>query len=382
MWRCILPVLFALNSWGQLLLNPGSPQERELKRFFDSAEGVKESPDKRLRCGVFTFPTRLSFGFQHWTGYDISMPVRQFATRGRERAMVVTLRVTPETPGKTPSYFYSKAAFPRKAPPQFWTTGNAEMNLGGGFVVGEGKYRVNLWVMDSAGRSCRKDWKVEARSPGIPLQIGPGEVAETGMESWKGMTGGSGKLSVLIHAAPMFRRRIMTKLSAWDRAVLLNSLRSLLDTGGYAEAKVKVFDFDGRRVIFESDNFGSADFDRLMDALMNLNIGTVSYDTLKGVNEEGFLSNLVREEVDQKQPSDAVVFLGPSWRWGQKISPLLRELRAQLPTTYYVSLTPWNATATDLLEKFVKAGPKGKVLTVYQPIDLAKAIREIRDRRN
>jgi hypothetical protein len=382
MWRCILPVLLALNSWGQLLLNPGSPQERELKRFFDSAEGVKESPDKRLRCGVFTFPTRLSFGFQHWTGYDIAMPVRQFASRGRERPMVIALRVTPETPGKTPSFFYSKAAFPRKAPPQFWTTGNAEMNLGGGFVVGEGKYRVNLWVMDSAGRSCRKDWKIEARSPGVPLQIGPGEVAETGMESWKGMTGGSGKLSVLIHAAPMFRRRIMTKLSAWDRAVLLNSLRSLLDTGGYAEAKVKVFDFDGRRVIFESDNFGAPDFDRLMDALMNLNIGTVSYDTLKGVDEEGFLGNLVREEVGQKQPSDAVVFLGPSWRWGQKISPLLRELRAQLPTTYYVSLTPWNATATDLLEKFVKAGPKGKVLTVYQPIDLAKAIREIRDRRN
>ena len=109
---------------------------------------------------------------------------------------------------------------------------------------------------------------------------------------------------------------------------------------------------------------------------------SVSYDTLKGVNEEGFLSNLVRDEVAMKKPSDAVVFLGPSWRWGQKISPLLRELRSQLPATYYVSLTPWNATATDLLEKFVKAGPKGKVLTVYQPIDLAKAIREIRDRRN
>ncbi|MEO5952511.1 MAG: hypothetical protein ABIQ44_08625, partial [Chloroflexia bacterium] len=97
---------------------------------------------------------------------------------------------------------------------------------------------------------------------------------------------------------------------------------------------------------------------------------------------EAFLSGLVREEVDRKMPSDAVVFLGPSWRWGQKISPLLRELRGQLPMTYYVSLTPWFSTATDLIEKFVKAGPKGRVLTVYQPVDLAKAIREIRERRN
>ncbi len=382
MWRCILLVWITEFGWAQLLLSPGSPQERELKRFFQSSDGVKESPGMRLRCGVYTFPTRLSFGFQHWTGYDITIPVRQFSDRGRERPMVIAIQVTPEATGKTPAYLYSKAAFPRRAPPQFWTTGNAEMNLGGGFVVGEGKYRINLWVMDSSGRTCRKDWKIEARAQGVPLQIGPGEIAESGMESWKGMSGGTGKLSVLIHAAPMFRRRIMTKLSAWDRAVLLNSLRSLLDTGGYAEAAVKVFDFDGRRIIFESDNFGAPDFELLMDALMNLSLGTVSFDTLKGVNEEGFLSNLVRDEVAMKQPSDAVVFLGPSWRWGQKISPLLRELRSQLPATYYLSLTPWNATATDLLEKFVKAGPKGKVLTVYQPIDLAKAIREIRDRRN
>jgi len=382
MWRCILLVWITEFGWAQLLLSPESPQERELKRFFQSSDGVKESPGMRLRCGVYTFPTRLSFGFQHWTGYDITIPVRQFSDRGRERPMVIAIQVTPEATGKTPAYLYSKAAFPRRAPPQFWTTGNAEMNLGGGFVVGEGKYRINLWVMDSSGRTCRKDWKIEARAQGVPLQIGPGEIAESGMESWKGMSGGTGKLSVLIHAAPMFRRRIMTKLSAWDRAVLLNSLRSLLDTGGYAEAAVKVFDFDGRRIIFESDNFGAPDFELLMDALMNLSLGTVSFDTLKGVNEEGFLSNLVRDEVAMKQPSDAVVFLGPSWRWGQKISPLLRELRSQLPATYYLSLTPWNATATDLLEKFVKAGPKGKVLTVYQPIDLAKAIREIRDRRN
>ncbi len=382
MWRCILLFFVAEISRCQLLLTAGSPHELELKRFFQSSVGVKESPEMRLRCGVYTFPTRLSFGFQHWTGYDIAMPVRQFAQQGRERPMVIALQVTPESTGKAPSYFYSKAAFPRKAPPQFWTKGNSEMNLGGGFVVGEGKYRINLWVMDSAGRTCRKDWKIEARSPGVPLQIGPGEVAESGTESWKGMTSGSGKLTVLIHAAPMFRRRIMTKLSAWDRAVLLNSLRSLLDTGGFAEAKVKVFDFDGRRVLFESENFGAQDFELLMDALMNLNLGTVSIGTLKGVDEEGFLSALVRDEVANKQQSDAVVFLGPSWRWGLKISPLLRELRGQLPLTYYISLTPWNASSTDLLEKFVKAGPKGKVLTVYQPIDLAKAIREIRDRRN
>lgn len=382
MLRPVLLVFLSAVGWGQLLVPPGSRQATELARFFESSDGAKEKPEMRLACRVLPYPTRLSFGFQHWTGYDIALPVRQFASGGRQKPIVTTVMVKPLTEGKPPSYFYSKAAFPRKVPAEFWTMKSVEMNLGGGFVVGEGKYTVSLWVFDGQGRSCKKDWKIEAKSKGVPLQIAAGEVSESGMEGWKGIRGGSGSLSIYMHAAPMMRRRIMTRLSSWDRAVLTNSLRSLLDIGGYAKARVKVFDFDGRRVIFESDDFGPSDYERLMEALQGLSFGTVSIDTLKGPNEEQFLSELVREEVARKETSDAVVFLGPSWRWGQKISPLLRELRGQLPMTYYVSLTPWFSTSTDLLEKFVKAGPKGKVLSVYQPVDLAKAIREIRDRRN
>jgi hypothetical protein len=379
MWRLSLLVVLGSLGWGQLLMPPGSTQARELEKFFVSLEGGKRDPALKLNCSVMPFAPRLSFGFQHWTGYDILMPLRQFAERGRDRPMVVALQVKGEL-GTT--YFYSKAAFPRKAPPEYFLRKGVEMNLGGGFVVGAGKYAVTLYAMDSSGRDCTKKWKLEAKAGQVPLQIGPGQVAESGMEGWKGMSGGNGTLSVYMHAAPMMRRRVMTKLSAWDRAVLTNSLRSLLDVGGYARARVKVFDFDGRRVIFESENFGTADYEQLMAALFGLNIGTVSVETLQGPNEEEFLSGLVKEEVARKDASDAVVFLGPSWRWGQKISPLLRELRGQLPMTYYLSLTPWFSTTTDLLEKFVKAGPKGKVLTVYQPVDLAKAIREIRDKRN
>ena len=63
-------------------------------------------------------------------------------------------------------------------------------------------------------------------------------------------------------------------------------------------------------------------------------------ETLKGPNEEAFLTSMIGEEVGRKDGSDAVVFIGPSWRWGEKLSPLLKELRGQLPATYYLSLTP------------------------------------------
>lgn len=382
MWRCFVFFGLIQLASGQMLLAPESRQAREIAQYFEKGADAIQKDAGKLNCVVRPYPARLSYNFQYWTGYDIIVPVNQFAKAGRDRPMAIALQVTPQDTSKIKSFLYARAGFPRRIPPQFWATKGVEMNLGGGFIVGPGKYTVALLVADSIGRSCRKTWNVEAKSLGLPTQIASGEVGESGMDAWKGIVGGSGKVSILVHAAPMMRRRIMTKLSAWDRNILLNSLRSLLDVGGFAQARVTVFDFDGRRVLFESENFGGAEYERLMGVLMELSFGTVSVKTLQGPDEGAFLEEVMRKEVAQASASDAVVFMGPPWRWGQKLSPLLREQRSQLPSVYYVALTPWVANTTDLIEKFVKAGPKGRVLTVFQPQDLAKAVREIRDKKN
>ncbi len=357
----------------------GSAQARELERFFASTQTAKEKPEMRLTCQVIPYPTRLSYGFQNWTGYDINIEVRQFADGGRDRPVFTALRVTPE--GGKPVYLYGKALLPRKVPPEFWTMKSVQLNLGGGFVVGEGKYAVSLWLMDGRGRTCNRDWKINAKSHGVPLQIRSGEVGESGLEGWKGLKGGKGTVTIYMHAAPVMRRRIVTRLSAWDRAALMNSLRSLLEVGGFAKARVRVFNFDGRRIIFESEEFSAADYEHLNEELMALNLGTVSVQTLKGPSEEQFLTEIMRQ-APTRDESDAVVFLGPAWRWGSRLSPELREIRGQFPSTYYLALTPMFSTAIDLIERFVKAGPHGKVMDVYQPTDLAKALKEIRDRHN
>lgn len=381
MVRAILPVLFCTAAWSQVLMPAGSRQARELEKFFN-AESKQESKDHRLACRVLGFPTRLSFGFQYWSGYDISLPVKQFANSDRKRPVVTAVRVKAVKSDQPPAYLYSRIMLPSKVPAQFWTMNNVELNMGGGFAVGPGKYEASLRVLDSNGRTCRKDWKLDAKAANVPLQLEPGQISDSGLDTWKGLKEGNGTVSIYLHAAPMMRRRITTRLSAWDRTMLASSLRSLLDAGGFAKARLRVFDFDGRRVIYETADFTSNEYEKLLDSLMNLNLGTVSYQTLQGPNEEEFLSNLMREEAG-KEPADAIVFLGPAWRWGQKVSPALREMRAQMPPTYYVSLTPGFASASvDLIEKFVKAGPKGKVLEVFAPQDLAKAIRDIRERRN
>lgn len=353
-----------------------------MANYFEEDLTAGQKTFRKLVCTIRPYPARLSFNFQFWTGFDIVVPALQFANGGRDQPMVIAVKVAPRGASKAKSYLYMRARLPRRIPAQFWETKGVEITLGGGFVVGPGKYDVSLRMADSLGRSCSKTWSVEAKKLDLPTQFAPDVVAESGQESWKGIVGGKGKLSVYMHAAPLMRRRIMSKLSPWDRNLLLSSLTNLLDIGGFGQARVTVFDFDGRRVLFESENFGASDYDRLVDLLRDLSFGTVSIKTLQGANEGEFLERLMRKEIEQEEASNAVVFLGPSWRWGDKLSPLLREQRAQLASTYYVALTPWVIDTTDLLEKFVKAGPRGRVLPVFQPQDLAKAIREIRDKRS
>jgi hypothetical protein len=375
-------LLLALLCWpvgGQVLVREGSRQHQSLEILFSSQPG---KDDRGMLCRVQPFPVRSNFEFQFWAGYDVALPLKQFEKEGRDRPMAIAIKVTPDQPGAKAIYLLGRAGFPRKIPPDLWAMKKAEMNLGGGFLVGLGKYRVELWIQDSAQRSCYRQWQVEARDKAVPTRMGRNEVKDSGFEDWAGLQGGSGTVSVYVHAAAFVRRRITTKLSAWDRAVLLGSLRSLLEVGGFARARVKVFHLDGRRVLFEREDFSRGDFEQLLDVLMGLNLGTVSYETLKGPNEEVFLTGLMSEEAARVSPSDTVVFLGPTSRSGPKLSPLARELSGQLPPLHYLALTPWFSVESDLIERFVKAGPGGKVHHVYQPADLAKGIREIRGRLN
>ncbi|WP_031500415.1 hypothetical protein [Bryobacter aggregatus] len=381
MWRAALLLFLASLSWGQILLRENDWRAKEIATYFEGGIETIRKESSRLNCEIQPIPSRLSYNFQFWTGYDVLVPMREFASGGRDKPILMALEVISETNGKK-SYFFAPAQLPRNAPPEAWTSKNTMMNLGGGFLTGPGRFRVSLLVADGQGRTCTKAWKLEAAKLDVPLQLAPGAVAANGLNTWKGLVGGSGKLSLYVHAAPLLRRKVKAKLSAWEQNVLLSSMKSLLESGGFEEARVTVFDFDGRRVLFESEHFDAAAFEKLTEALADLNLGTVSAKTLAGPDESSLLADLMGKELQRNGPSNAVVFLGPSWRYGPKISPLLREQRNQMPPTFYVTLTPWQSSTSDLIEKFVRTGPKGKVIAVYRPEDLARAIREIREKRN
>lgn len=370
-----LGLLFAF-AWlipAQDVFPSASKEAAALAPFF--ADPVPKDEPK-LRCRLYAFAPRLSFGFQYWSGYDIAVPAREFLDTPKDKPLTISAEITNESGAKF--YLFNRSTLPQNIPAEFWERKHVELNLGGGFVVGAGKYKAKLLLVDGSGRSCRDDWKFEAKATNAPIPVPPGEVKPNDFR-WNGIPPKSGddQVTIFLHAAPIYARRNVTRLRAWDQSVLLGSLTSFLSNSRFAKARVVVFNLDARRVLYTTENFTRRDFFRLARTLETFNMGTVSIDTLTGNGEAQFLEELVRPETErQVGRSNTAIFLGPSWRWGQKLTPLLRELRAQLPETFYLSLGSAYNNTEDILNSFVRSG-KGKVIDVYNPLDLAKAIRRL-----
>ena len=109
--------------------------------------------DKPLACYVSPLKPALNFGFRFQAGYVVRVPMNQY--RGTGHRWTVLMRVTPEE-GK-PVYLASRYRLP-DVPKT-----NNEVEVGGGYLLGEGRYRVSWKLTDDAGRVCRKDWDVEAQ---------------------------------------------------------------------------------------------------------------------------------------------------------------------------------------------------------------------------
>ncbi len=370
-----LGLLFActLGIAAQEVFTAASKEAATLAPFF--ADPLPKD-DNKMRCRLYAFPPRLSFGFQYWSGFDVSVAAREFVETPKDKPLTIAAEITNQAGVKY--YVFNRSMLPQNIPAEFWERKNVELNLGGGFVVGEGKYKARLLLVDALGRACRDDWKFEAKSTNAPTTVPPGEV-RTNDFRWNGIPPktSTDRVTIFLHAAPFYARRNITRLRPWDQSVLLGSLTSFLSNSRFAKARVVVFNLDARKVLFTTEDFSRRDFFRLARALESFNMGTVSIDTLTGRGEAQFLEELVREEVSRTADrAAATLFMGPSWRWGQKLTPLLRELGAQLPESTYLSIASAFYNPEDILHSFVKSG-RGKVIDVYNPLDLAKAIRKI-----
>ena len=374
---CAMAGLLALCVYAQVPLDPG--QFPDLVARLDKTDAAERS----VPCQVHALHPRLSFDFRFQAGYYLFVPLKAF--RGAGNGFTVLTRITPQDSIPKPAYFTQTVdlpEIPRKT--------RSDVQLAGGYFLGEGRYNVDLMLLDQTDRVCRKHWRVEVKRSGsdreVQVAIAHGNVAPFTFESWKSMLDerrGSAsrplRLTILLHTAPIFRRS--STLRTYDQEMLLTSLASLMEQLPYTQVKLVAFNLDQQSEIFRQDNFDSANWDRLLEAMEKLQLGTVSYNVLtRRAGHVDLLNKLVEEELAGDSRSDAVIFLGPTARQSDK-PPVLpqRAEGAPQPLFFYFEYKPYwfrGAEFPDVLYHMTRA-LAGKVFRIHSPSEFASAIKVV-----
>ncbi len=341
----------------------------------------------RLNCEIEPKPPFLDFAFRFDLGYIIRCPLRDFD--GKPGRIASVLRVTPE--GGQPVLFAQTYRIPGIPPEIAGTTDvrkvNAEISASGVVALGEGKYKVELLLMDDREHIVRKKWKATAArkhdEKRVQVTTLPFTATPVSTRHWPGKfaSGGNGlRLTILLDAAPVNPRSL--KLRAWDRAFLLDSVASVLREIPCETVRVVAFNLDQQEEIFRQDDFDRSGLARLAHALRKLELGSISYGKLgQSQGWSDLLKRLSKEEVEAKNPADAVIFLGPTTRLSDKIPQEAMMLpKEKRPRFYYLEYFPgWRRgnEMPDAIHHFTTQCD-GTVLKIHSPGEFATAIHKLR----
>jgi hypothetical protein len=318
-----------------------------------------------LNCQVSSTRPFLNFGFRYQAGYLFTTPLSQFFGPGH-RLTIVT-RVTNRQ---------GKAVYLGQGldlPPVPKTKQILEM--GGGYLVGEGEYQVDWLLFDEQNRACRKSWKAKVARSGadkrVPLAIAPDTVAEFSLaglapQQTREQTGGP--LTVLLNAAPVSPRR--TRLRSSDGMLLVGALSTLLERIGARPIRLIVFNLDKRQELYRREGFRPVALGEVADAINQLELGLVDYEVLKSPKGHvEFLADLLNREAD----TETVVLLGPTTRYFDRMpGEKLEEGRARI---FNLQLLPYflGTPFPDIFDSAARRR-KGKSKLIRTPADFAKAI--------
>jgi hypothetical protein len=371
--------LVGMPAAAQVLLSP--EQTAEMNKVLDSA-----STGEALKCEIHSERPALDFQLRFTDGFSVSCPLRLF---GGEKSSVNTfVRVTPK--GGTPVLMGETTHLPAISPKMAAEIDprklNQEVEISGAFSVGEGRYRVEVLVADSRARSCRKAWTISVAArrglePGEGI-LQPGAVAPADFVPWEaGAKSGQGslRLTVLLDAAPINPDE--QKLRAVDRLLLMQFLSALLDRLPCQSVRLVAFNLDQQREIFRDERFrGGAEFNKLMNAMEALELGTVSYTILqKNQGWVQMLWKLAMREKNAMDPVDAVLIIGPATRTRMKIkhANLIRH-ETEGPQFFYFEYSPdpLGGIFPDSMGTLTKT-LDGNSYVFHDPEDLARDIRKM-----
>jgi hypothetical protein len=252
----------------------------------------------------------------------------------------------------------------------------------GGFMVGEGRYRVELLMADSRGRACRANWTFAAsrthEERNVKVALEPDEVEALNRLRWSDALPpepSAPRLTVMLDATPLDPSS--PKLHYFDRMLLLNSLVSMMQHVHYSSVHVVAFNLDRQEILFDEAHFDESGFRRLSHALNELQLAALSVHVLADTSGHlRLLARLMNAETTAADPSRAVIFLGPVSRIQDRFPTPMLEHSTATPPVYYLEYHPFlirNQDFGDVLRNLTQAC-QGKTFRIHSPGELASAI--------
>jgi hypothetical protein len=380
MFRAVLLVFSICLAWpsiahGQVPLGP--MEAGKVDRMLDTLP-VHDT----LKCSIQQWKPFLDFTFRFDAGYFVRCPLKEF--QGQEFKLAAYTRVIPQDGARTT---FAEVMSVPAIPSEIIAKTNlkqlrAEVDMSGGFAVGEGQYQVEVLVTDNRNRFCRKRWTIKAQrkhsQSDIPVVLEPNTVSHIWPDPWDGKLVDKGRgyrVTILLHATPMNPRE--SKLRVWDRAFLMQSLRSILQILPCESVRVVAFNLDQQRELYRKEHFDTQAFRDLAHTLRTTELGTVSYKALqRGPQGVTFLSDLAKQELASSGNSDLVIFLGPTVRADQKVSISFAH-GPQSPRFFYFEYFPFvGPTFPDSIQHLTSA-LQGTTYQVHSPGDFSKAMQKM-----
>lgn len=365
---------------------PASAQTR-----LSDAEAVEIAPafeshsNSLLKCGIVSSTPELDFDFRFVTGYFVHCRLSVF--EGRKSTVSIYLKVTPK--GKSPVILASTHQLPEIPEEMLRAVGGdvrklkTEVEIGGVFWLGPGEYSAEILVKDDRSRTCRRKWRLRASQKrserGVQLAVQPLTVEAINQRSWDTTISwekGRLHLTILLDAAPI--NPYQSRLRAWDRAFLLESLYSLLRQTPHNSVRLIAFNLEQQREISRIEQFDTAGFLSLSRALEDIETASISVRALKQRNSPQLVADLVNQELSEANPPDAVIFLGANSSIDANVGPgLLTAKKADSPPLFYFEYTSWPGTPfPDVIQRLTKAA-NGKSFLIHDPVQLDQAIQKM-----
>lgn len=341
----LLSLLAPLTAPAQIIL----PAE-EAATFF------ARSDLKTLKCRIAPIHPELDFSFRYRAGYTVRVPFDQY--RGAGHRWKIIVQVQPETDGE-PVAFLDEFDLP--AVPNSDADGEVE----GTYMLGDGRYQAKFQLVDDQGRGCRAQWTITAQpgiwGHGVKVAVPPGTIQEVALRTSLSVSAAPAlrRLTVFLHAASSS----MNRVEASDVVTLLSALASLLDLAPAQSVRLVVFNLDQQKEIYRRDNFTPDHIDELQQAMFDLQMGTVDVRTLQNsLGHVDLLEKLAREELHAANRADAVVFLGPHTRFRDKPPANIEQMGQGGPRFFYIEYQ--SGMLRPLHKNFIDASgslPKGEM---------------------